>query len=202
MHEQAKRYLIESGFKKFKTSSAIKYRDDMLFTVSMQGVKNDWYVWCAIYPLALPNINAGMGWPPACWRFPPTPSLSSDDKDAELQMIDHIENDVFQRFNDIKSLAHLEQLLAGPENHKGVKRAIYARIFALLAMGEFDNGKMLLTKLVDTFDNEPWPLREQTTARRYEKMKTPSEFEAALHEEREINAKKHNIMRLWKAANK
>jgi len=201
MYEKVKQHLINSGFKKYNTSTSITVKNDMVFSVSPQGLKNDINVWYAIHPLALPNLNISMGWSPAAGSFPKVneeyTSIPYEPGNIENAMIDEIDKCVLPFFEKCSSLDDLELLY-----NKGNFRARYPQSFTLLAMKQYEKGHSMLCDLAGAFKTEAWGILEQENVHRYIKMETPKEIEIALESERTNNIRNYKLVNYMKNANK
>ena len=201
MYEQVKKHLAQAGFKKFNTSSLISVRDDMLFAVSPNGIKNDINVWYSIHPLALPDVSINRGWGPAAGSFPKSDgketSIPYVPEKVEEAMIREIEQNIFPLFAKCSSLSELEGFYG-----QGSFGARYPQAFALLAMKKYSEGQWMLHEITEAFENERWGRREQEIVWKYVRFQTFEEIEIALQAERANNIKKYKLVNYIKTINK
>lgn len=201
MYEQVKKHLVQAGFKKTNTSILISVRDDMLFAVAPDGIKNNINVWYSIYPLALPDIPIRRGWFLAAGSFPKSDgketNIPYEPEKVEEAMILEIEQNIFPLFAKCSSLSELECLYG-----QGNFRSRYPQAFALLAMKKYSEGQWMLHELTEAFENECWGLREQEIVWKYVRFQTFEEIETALQAERANNIKKYKLANYIKTTNK
>ncbi|MFO6424723.1 hypothetical protein, partial [Motilimonas sp. KMU-193] len=191
-----KDYLANRGFKQFSKTSYICVRDEMLFTLSLNGQKTKKEIWFAIYPISLPDLWIHMGWSPAAGSYPVKldPHVSSENIEATLIKV--VETKVLPFFDECKTLTELEKLYS-----LGNEKAKYPQAFTLLAMGEYSKGQWALHELSEHF-NEKYGGSQTDTIWKYVRLQTHEEIKACLLEEREKNIKKHKLVRHLKNANK
>lgn len=190
MYENVKNFLVEKGYKKHKASSLLYVRDDILFTLSPQGVKNDINIWYAIFPLALPNLWINMGWSPAAGSFPKNGSFPNNQGEIDSLMIDEIKSNIFPFFSQCKSLKSLEQLYS-----QGNIKAQYPRIFALLSIKEYIKAQALIDKVIYEFKDRGIGTIELETLKKFSSLKDQSTIDDLLEEERKKNIKKYSLAR-------
>ncbi len=197
MYENVKKTLIDKGYKKYNASSLLYVRDDMLFTLSPQGVKQDINIWFAIYPLALPNLWINMGWRPAAGSFPKDGRFPYDIELTEALMIQELEQKVFPFFDECKTLFNLEQLY-----EQGNRKAQYPRVFTLFSMKEYEKANSLANELINEFRTGGLGVLEMNLLEKFSLLKSLGEVDAALEDERKKNIKKYNLARHIKNAKK
>ena len=148
--------LKDAGFVTLKPHRFARVRGGVLQIIDFQGRKSDVYVWRNAVPLSLPELQLGMGCPPASGRFPRSPNeLTAENAGATeaakraLRRI--LANSLIPELEKVSSLDSLESRLALSEM---TNFAFYFRGFCLLQDGQTEAGQAMLKAPPE----KPYPL--------------------------------------------
>ena len=138
--------LKDAGFLTLKPHRFGRVRGGVLQIIDFQGRKSDVYIWRNAVPLSLPELQLGMGCPPASGRFPRSPNELTAETDeatetAKLALRQILVNSVFPELEKVSSLDSLDSQLALSEM---TNFAFFFRGFCLLQAGEARAGQAML----------------------------------------------------------
>ena len=148
--------LGDAGFLILKPHRFGRIRNGVLQIIDFQGRKSDIYIWRNAVPLSLPELQLGMGCPPASGRFPRSPGELTAETDkameaAKLALQRILTDAVIPELEKVSSLDSLESHLALSEM---MNFSFYFRAFCLLQDGEAEAGQAMLKAPPE----KPYPL--------------------------------------------
>jgi len=170
--EHCQNALSAAGFHGLKPHRFGRIRLGVLQIIDFQGRKSDIYIWRNALPLCLPEMQLGMGCPPASGRIPKTVGKISTDSTegvsiAKIALKEYLIDSVIPALDKVSDLNSLESILADSEMPHF---AFYHRAFALFQIGEVKRGKAALGQIFP----KPYPLNWR---KHVEKLASVSETE-------------------------
>lgn len=191
--EHCQDHLRDAGFVPLKPHRFGRVRAGVLQIIDFQGRKSDVYVWRNAMPLSLPEMQLGMGCPPASGRFPRSPNeLTAESKEAanaaKLVLGKLLVNSVIPALDKVSSLNSLESQLALSEM---TNFAFYFRGFCLLQDGETEAGQAMLNAPQD----KPYPGNWRKHVEHFASLR-PSEVQPEIQSLIEKNTKRLRLGKL------